>query len=57
MEKINLWPLFFGSVIVLPFVMVACTHYGWTLAWSGFCLTVCITYEIYYKIKNKKLKS
>jgi membrane protein YqaA with SNARE-associated domain len=56
MKKINIWSLFIASVILLPIIMVICIYYGWVLAWCGFCLLICIAYEIYHKIKNKKIK-
>ena len=54
--KLNLWPLFFGSLIPVPFVVMTTIHYGWTLGWVGLCLLVNIVNEIYFKYKHKKLK-
>lgn len=55
MKKINLWPLFFGSIIVIPFVIQHSKNNGWvlTVSWSVLCLLICVGYEIYYKIKHK----
>ena len=51
--KLNLWPLFFGSVLPLPFVVTATTHYGWVIAWMLFCLFINIINEVYHFIKKR----